>query len=88
MKSKFEFSFIASVPAVLGAALLEGLKALKSGELFMPSGWIFAILIAFILGLVTLNFMRKLVISGRWAYFGLYCLAVGSAVILFSLKIF
>ena len=84
----FEFSFIASVPAVLGAALLEGLKALKSGELFMPSGWIFAILIAFILGLVTLNFMRKLVISGRWAYFGLYCLAVGSAVILFSLKIF
>lgn len=84
----FRFSFLVSIPAVLGATLLEALKFFKSGEtLFMPDGYIWAVIAAFVLGLASLGFMRKLILAGKWAYFGLYCLIAGSAVILFSLRI-
>lgn len=85
----FKFSFLISVPAVLGASLLEFLKFLKSGEaIFLPSGFFWSVLVAFISGFLALGIMRKLVISGKWAYFGVYCLIIGSMAILLSLEIF
>ena len=40
------------------------------------------------MGWLALKLMHRLVISGRWAYFGLYCLTLGSAAVLTSLEIF
>ena len=74
----FRFSFLISIPAILGATLLECLKFLKGAEIiYLPEGWIWAAAAAFILGLASLKFMKGLVDAGKWAYFGVYCLIIG-----------
>ena len=79
----FRFSFLISVPAVLGASLLEALKMMKSPEaVFLPEGWLYAVIGAFVLGFLSLSIMRKLVLAEKWAYFGVYCLLVGAFAIL------
>lgn len=85
----FRFSFLISVPAVLGASLLEALKVIKGTEgVFLPTGYLWAILAAFVLGFLALGLMRRLVLAGKWAYFGFYCLIVGVLAVLSSLEIF
>ena len=84
----FRFSFLISVPAVLGASLLEGIKLYRDGGLALPAGWLWAAAAAFVLGWIALKLMHRLVLSGRWAYFGLYCLFLGSGAILAALEIF
>ena len=79
----FRFSFLISIPAVLGATLLECLKFMKSGEaVFMPEGYIWAAVCAFVLGFGALVFMRRLVNARNWAYFGVYCLIIGITAVL------
>ena len=79
----FKFSFLLSIPAILGATLLECVKFLKSGTpVFMPEGYMLAAVIAFVLGFLTLDFMRRLVNGKNWAYFGVYCLIVGVTAVL------
>ncbi|MCR4817624.1 MAG: undecaprenyl-diphosphate phosphatase [Fretibacterium sp.] len=84
----FRFSFLISIPAVLGASLLEALKLFRDGDMALPVGWFWAAAAAFVLGWIALKLMHRLVLSGRWAYFGLYCLLLGSASILAALEIF
>ena len=84
----FRFSFLISVPAILGASLLEGLKLYRGGTAPLPEGCLLAVGAAFVLGWLALKLMRRLVLSGRWAYFGLYCLLLGCVAILSSLDIF
>jgi undecaprenyl-diphosphatase len=76
----FRFSFLLSVPAILGAALLEA-PGLLSGSSVLPGGWLPAALAAFLLGYLALTLLRRLVLSGRWAYFGIYCFFLGLAAI-------
>lgn len=74
----FRFSFLVSIPAIMGASLLEGLKLWKNGGIdSLPEGWGWAVLVAFFLGWMALKLMRRLVLSGRWVYFGVYCLLLG-----------
>ena len=85
----FQFSFLISVPAVLGASLLEFLKIMKIPDsIFLPNGYVWALIIAFLSGALALRLTKKLVLSGKWAYFGLYCLFVGAMAVLLSLEIF
>ncbi|MBQ7196611.1 MAG: undecaprenyl-diphosphate phosphatase [Synergistaceae bacterium] len=86
LSEAFKFSFMISIPAILGANLLEALKFYKSGEAaFMPEGYLLACVAAFVLGLVALGIMRRLVLTEKWPYFGIYCFIIGTAAILFSL---
>ena len=81
----FRFSFLISIPAVLGATLLECVKFLKSGEaVFMPEGYIWGAFVAFVLGLLALILMRRLVNAKNWALFGVYCLIVGGLAVFLS----
>ncbi len=78
----FKFSFLISIPAILGAALLECMKVLKGGEgVFLPEGWMWGAVAAFVLGMASLKFMKGLVDAGKWAYFGVYCLIVGAVAV-------
>ena len=78
----FRFSFLISIPAILGATLLECMKVMKGGEtVFLPEGWIWGAVIAFVLGMASLKFMKGLVDAGKWAYFGVYCLIVGAVAV-------
>lgn len=81
----FRFSFLISVPAVLGASLLEALKLFGSDDaVLLPDGYIFALIAAFVLGLLTLGIMRRFVLAGKWGYFAVYCFAVGCLAVLVS----
>ncbi len=81
----FRFSFLLSIPAITGASLLEMLKIWKNASFaVLPDGWVWAVLVAFLSGWGALILLRKLVISRRWAYFGIYCFALGLLSILSS----
>lgn len=73
----FRLSFLMSVPAIAGASLLEFLKLWKAPVQSLPEGWLFGFLAAFILGWISLVLLRRLVLSGKWAYFGVYCFFLG-----------
>jgi len=76
----FRFSFLLSLPAIFGANLLE-LKDLSAfgdwGALLGGFG------VSFIAGLAALYLLRRLV-REHFHYFGIYCLLVSLAIILFA----
>jgi undecaprenyl-diphosphatase len=80
-KGAFRLSFLMSVPAILGAAILEAAPVLLDPAPAMPSGWIVAACAAFLVGYIALASLRRLVLSGRWAYFGVYCFCLGSVAV-------
>lgn len=81
----FSFSFLLSLPAILGAAILElavapeGPAALSS----LPHGWWAGMMTAFISGLLALALLRRVVVRGLWGVFGFYCVAAGVSVLAF-----
>ncbi len=82
----FRFSFLISVPAVLGASLLEALKIFRSGEaILLPEGALWAVIAAFVFGFAALTLARKIILAGKWGYFSIYCFIVGVTAIVLSL---
>jgi undecaprenyl-diphosphatase len=82
----FRFSFLLSIPAILGAVLLE-IGDVGGGAAFvrsLPPGWWAGDLAAFFVGLASLALLRRIVIVGRWWIFGVYCLVVGGGTVAFS----
>lgn len=82
----FRFSFLLSIPAIAGAALLQarevgGVEAFISS---LPGNWYLGASAAFVSGLVSLFVLRKLVIASKWWIFGIYCLALGSLSVITS----
>jgi len=74
----FKFSFLISIPAIAGAGLLEGLKAIKhplSGDLIIPL--LIAMVVTFLAALVALKILLKFVKELKINVFGYYTLAVG-----------
>lgn len=81
------FSFFIAVPALLGATLLTAKDLIEEGGSGTPLGTIaVGTLVAFIVGVLSLKILLKLVAAGRIAWFGVYCLIVGVAVIFCSLN--
>ncbi len=71
----FRFSFIASIPAILGAFLLE--VGVGSFSIFTPLQLAVTFVVTFIFGLLSLAFLRQFVVQQKFYYFGFYCLAIG-----------
>ena len=81
-KNAFSFSFIVSLPVILGAALLEARKidfAIKANPINLASGFIFSLLA----GLVSLWILKKILIKAKFYYFAYYCLAVALITFIF-----
>ena len=78
------FSFLLSIPAILGAVVVEGHSHL--GELARLDATAFGIgaLTAFLVGMAAIRIVVEFVQRGRLIFFALYCWAVGTAVILFA----
>jgi len=73
------FSFLMSLPVILGAGALQGRKLL-TGEEPMPAEWVpyaIAAAAAFVSGLGAIHILVKLVSKGRLYLFAPYCLLVG-----------
>ena len=79
-----EFSFLLSIPAVLGATVLALKDCFDAGVMaFTPEIAITGILSSFISGWIALVFLMKIVRKGKIGYFGFYCVAVALSGILF-----
>lgn len=76
-----KFSFLLSIPAILGAQVLSIKDMINSG-LFIDSITIYATIASFITGLIALKILLTLVHSGRFHLFAPYCWLVGSLVLL------
>ena len=85
--SAFRFSFLLSLPAIFGAALLEmkDLLAVPDWQSTLPSGWGAGIAAAFFSGLAALVILRRLVARGKWRPFACYCAVLGTVSILLAL---
>ncbi|HCA40971.1 MAG TPA: undecaprenyl-diphosphate phosphatase [Aminobacterium sp.] len=72
----FRFSFLLSLPAILGATLLQVMDLVRAGGFVdsLPDFWYGGIIAAFVTGYGALVWFRKMVTLGRWRIFALYCL--------------
>jgi len=84
-KDAAEFSFLLSLPAVLGAAFLDILKAMKvQGPVVEPISLMGAC-ISFIVGLAALRIVFRTVEKGELHKFSYYCWMVGTLGVILSL---
>lgn len=75
----FRFSFLLSIPAILGAVLIEGRDLGGASAFFhaLPDGWFWGALVAFVSGMASLGLLRRLVTSDKFWAFAVYCLLLG-----------
>jgi undecaprenyl-diphosphatase len=76
------FSFLLSIPAILGAAVYEFPKVtLVSGE--AAASYFLGFLTAFIVGYAAISLVLRSLANRRFHWFGYYCLAVGGGVLVY-----
>jgi len=80
-RQAFEFSFLLSVPAILGAMVLE-IKELTTVNLSIGSG-VLGVISSFLFGLLALWILKGFLRKGRFSVFGFYCLIVGVGSLLY-----
>lgn len=83
-----QFSFLMVIPPILGEALLDLLKGLKSEETLggidaFPM--IIGFVAAFISGCLACKWMINIVKKGKLVYFGIYCAIAGAVTIICSI---
>ena len=76
-----KFSFLLSVPAILGAQILS-IKDMMTSDVNIDSITIYAAITSCITGLFALKILLNLVHSGRFHLFAPYCWIIGSLVLL------
>ena len=82
----FRFSFLLSIPAIVGALILETGELGASGFLrALPDGWFIGAAAAFASGFVSLVILKKLITSAKWWVFSIYCFTLGCVAIIYSL---
>ena len=78
----FRFSFLLSIPVVLGAALLKGIEIFRESELavlreHLPLGpCIIGFITAVISGYLALHILRSVILGRRLVWFAAYCCAI------------
>ena len=86
-KTAFAFSFLLSVPAVIGATILESARAWASSDLVIGgvdiATMLFGVVVSMIIGYISLKLLQKIVMSKRLHLFGYYCWIAGIAIILY-----
>lgn len=78
------FSFLLSIPAILGAQLIS-LKDVIAGGVSVGPVTVWATVVSFATGLIALKILIKLVNAGRFHYFAPYCWLLGMATIILHL---
>lgn len=78
----FKFSFLASLPAILGAAILEA-REINSALQASQFNLVIGITFSFLSGLIALWVLKKAVVSAKFHYFGYYCMVAAVITLLF-----
>lgn len=83
------FSFLMVLPPILGAAFIKALQVAKAPEIVAGNistlALIAGFIAAFIAGLLACQWMITIVRRGKLIYFAIYCLIIGSAVLISQL---
>ena len=77
------FSFLMSIPAIVGAQILSLRHTISQGLNIDPAT-ICGTIVAFVTGLVALKLLLKLVHSGKFHYFAPYCWGLGLLVLVLN----
>ena len=79
-----KYSFLLSIPAILGAAVLELKDFAESGIELQQLGVLFTgFLSSFIVGYFAIRILLKLIQKGKFHWFAPYCLIIGILVLIF-----
>jgi len=79
-----EFSFLLSVPAILGASLLE-LFTSRANNTISLTQYLFGFLSALAVALIALKLVTSFLVSRQFKYFSVYCAIVGTVAIVLGL---
>ena len=79
-KEAARFSFLLSIPVILGASIL-GFLEVESNNTFNCLTLTVAITTSFVTGVLSLKILLKILESGRFYFFGFYCLIAGVSTI-------
>jgi undecaprenyl-diphosphatase len=80
-----KFSFLLSLPAILGGAVLEFAGGGRAGSAVGTEALAIGSLVAFGSAIFAASILLRLVRRGKLEYFGYYCLAVGATGLLLTL---
>ena len=81
-----KFSFLISIPAVLGANLLSLIKAAKEGiDWSRLPAYLLGMLVAAVVGYFAIWMVRYIAQKGKFGYFAYYCAAVGLLTLILSI---
>ncbi len=81
-----KFSFLLSIPAVLGANLISLIGAVREGiDTSLIGVYLAGMVSAFVFGLLAISLIRYIVKKGKFGKFAIYCLAVGAVTVILSL---
>ena len=75
-KESAKFSFLLSIPVILGASLL-GIFELEGASMISSLTIFVAIFTSFIIGVLALKLLLKMLEVGKFHFFGVYCLGAG-----------
>ncbi len=81
-EESFRFSFLASIPAVLGAVLLEA-KGIDLSMKVNTANFAVGLTASFISGLFALFIFKKIISRAKLHYFGYYCIIIAILTLLF-----
>ncbi len=73
-----KYSFLLAIPAIAGAGLFTGLDIIESSEPTLPlSVLIVGFVSSLLIGWISLKWLLVLIRSGKFHWFGVYCIIVG-----------
>lgn len=80
------FSFLMSLPAVLGANILSLAKAAKAGiDVSLLPAYLIGMLVAMVSGIAAIGLVKRLTSKGRFGAFSYYCWGAGALTMILSL---
>jgi undecaprenyl-diphosphatase len=73
-----EFSFLLSIPAIIGATILQIPQFIRDiGNAEIVINYLAGAIMAAVVGYASIAFLMKIIKKGKFFYFGLYCAVVG-----------
>jgi undecaprenyl-diphosphatase len=80
-----KYSFLLSLPAVLGANILSLIKAIKAGiDASLIPAYLIGMAVAMVSGVFAIGLVKAIVNKGKFGYFSYYCWTVGLLAIVLS----
>lgn len=77
-----EFAFLMSIPVILGASAVSGIKVATSGCVIEPLPVLFGVVTAAVTGYIAVNVMLKAVKKAKFKRFSVYLIVIAAASVL------